>query len=178
MQGHGLKGLSFAFQISLISVFPAFFFCLSMSNVKVCLFPLEMCKISSRQLSEPIAVTACLWNSVIHYLETNVTDSLVQSLCSQTFCWHPEKLHLLQRWSAEEALHAEYLSHTAEQLVIEIGNLDSLFFSPICLRSMCHMPSCPFCPLCHAIAWSAWVHSVIQVGISESHLNLMTDAHL
>lgn len=31
---------------------------------------------------------------------------------------------------AEEALHAEYLSHTAEQLVIEIGNLDSLFFSP------------------------------------------------
>lgn len=130
MQGHGLKGLSFAFQISLISVFPAFFFSLSMSNVKVCLFPLEMGKISSGQLSEPIAVTACLWNSVIHYLETNVTDSLVQSLCSQTFCWHPEKLHLLQRWSAEEALHAEYLSHTAEQLVIEIGNLDSLFFPP------------------------------------------------
>lgn len=31
---------------------------------------------------------------------------------------------------AEEALHAEYLSHTAEQLVIEIGNLDSLFFPP------------------------------------------------
>lgn len=127
MQGHGLKGLSFAFQISLISVFPAFFFSLSMSNVKVCLFPLEMGKISSGQLSEPIAVTACLWNSVIHYLETNVTDSLVQSLCSQTFCWHPEKLHLLQRWSAEEALHAEYLSHTAEQLVIEIGNLVSFF---------------------------------------------------
>lgn len=100
------------------------FFSLSMSNVKVCLFPLEMCKISSGQLSEPIAVTVCLWNSVIHYLETNVTDSLVQSLCPQTFCWHLEKLHLLQRWSAEEALHAEYLSHTAEQLVIEIGNLD------------------------------------------------------